>query len=408
LRQIYAEAQELRAHSRYEDALQRHLWLHRHALETDPGYSAVRLSFWLSDWAELGRHYPKAKQALMEIRDHDTQELAAGRGHLDMFMDVDRIDAYLQDEAATLALFKRIEQSDPQLAKQCAPLMNTGAGTSAVSQAPKERQPSDATAISQKGWRERFEAAYRLQDGELVKHIQPPYVPERLEYYRNVDTAQAQAIPEPPNYFTFHQNDQALREWGCGFIGSDRHTLYRVLRDVFKLKRYDIEGSAVLLDLSFEGDWTLREETETKALLAVLETVLRAETKRNIHFEKRAVEREVIVAKGAIRSASERDESIRIYAENSSDTGGGGGSGDLGEFLAHVGDRLGVPFVNEVTGGEQKGIAWENHMDANYVDMGPRLDEFTAKVLKNLAAQTGLSFTREKRRVEVWFVSEQQ
>ena len=125
LQQIYAEAQELRAHGRYEEALQRHLWLHHHALETDPGYSAVRLSFWLADWAELARRYPNAKQALMEIRDLDTQELSADRGHLDLFMDVDRINAYFQDEAATLALFKQIEQSDPQLAKQCAIVMES-------------------------------------------------------------------------------------------------------------------------------------------------------------------------------------------------------------------------------------------------------------------------------------------
>src|SRR5260221_6412353 len=78
---IYAEAQELREHGRYEEALQRHLWLHQHGLESDPAYSGVRLSFWLSDWLELARRYPKAKQALIEIRDRDTSTLAAGRGY---------------------------------------------------------------------------------------------------------------------------------------------------------------------------------------------------------------------------------------------------------------------------------------------------------------------------------------
>ncbi|MBI5773656.1 MAG: serine/threonine protein kinase [Verrucomicrobia bacterium] len=123
LGQISNEAQELRLRGRYEEALQRHLWLHQHALESDPSFSAVRLSFWLADWLELARRYPRAKQALLEIRDHKSRELAAGRGHFDLFMDVANINHYLQDEAATRTLLKAIEQTDPALAKQCAPVI---------------------------------------------------------------------------------------------------------------------------------------------------------------------------------------------------------------------------------------------------------------------------------------------
>ncbi len=119
VRQIFADAQDLQQRGQYEAALQRHLWLHNHGLEVQPSSSAVRRSFWLADWSELARRYPKAKQALLEIRDQKTRELAAGRGHFDLFMDVNSINSYLQDDAATLALFKQIEQSDPQLAKQC-------------------------------------------------------------------------------------------------------------------------------------------------------------------------------------------------------------------------------------------------------------------------------------------------
>jgi predicted Ser/Thr protein kinase len=124
LQQILSEAQALTAGGKYEESLQRHLWFHRHALEFDPGMSAVRLSFALSYWTELARRYPKAKQALIEIRDHDASEVRAGRGYFDLFMEVESINGCLQDEAATLALFKVIEREDPQLANQCAPLMD--------------------------------------------------------------------------------------------------------------------------------------------------------------------------------------------------------------------------------------------------------------------------------------------
>ena len=88
---------------------------------------------------------------------------------------------------------------------------------------------------AQDGWRARFEAVYLLDDGELVKHIRPPFIPERTTFYRNEESLreQARAIPEPPNYFTFYQSDRKIQNWGLGFIASNRHTLYYVLRHVF-------------------------------------------------------------------------------------------------------------------------------------------------------------------------------
>ncbi|MGA2615986.1 MAG: protein kinase [Thermoguttaceae bacterium] len=266
-------------------------------------------------------------------------------------------------------------------------------------------------------WLLRFQAAYRLNDGELVRHIRPPYLPERTQYCLNEGTSRHLALQVPPclpNYITFHQNDKGVRQWGCGFGGSHKHTLRGALQDVSRLMRYEIQGPDDLLKLALEGDWTVREGVNTKALLGALQKTLRSETKRNIHFEQRAVQREVIVARGRAKAGAGSSKSILIYAEDSSDDGAGGGSGDMGEFLANVGDLLGIPLVNELKGDEAQAhdepqrISWEYHRDADYARMGQRRDELTGKVLKNLATQTGLSFSREQRSVEIWFVSEQQ
>ena len=85
------------------------------------------MSFWLSDWAELAHRFPKAKQALIEIRDQKTRELVAGRGDFGLFIEVDRINSCIHEDAAALALFKQIEGSNPELAKQCAPLVEEAA-----------------------------------------------------------------------------------------------------------------------------------------------------------------------------------------------------------------------------------------------------------------------------------------
>ncbi len=116
---ILSDAKDLMEKGQYEEALQRQLWYFNHALEYDQGQVGVRLSFALSQWMELGRRYPKAKQALIEIRDRDARALADGQGNSGLFADVSNINRELQDEDATYALFKTIREQDPQLAQQC-------------------------------------------------------------------------------------------------------------------------------------------------------------------------------------------------------------------------------------------------------------------------------------------------
>jgi hypothetical protein len=116
---VLTEARDLANKGRYEDALQRHIWYHNHALEYDPAQGGARLSFALSDWMELARKFPKAKQALEEIRDRDTRGFAEGRGDFTLFQDVRAINGFLQAEDETVALFEKLVQRDRALASQC-------------------------------------------------------------------------------------------------------------------------------------------------------------------------------------------------------------------------------------------------------------------------------------------------
>jgi hypothetical protein len=118
MQKIRDEVKTLMEQDLCEEALQRQIWYFNHALQYGE-VNPVRLSFGIMNWAELGRRYPKAKQALIEIRDRDTQEFAEGRGYFDLFMDVHSLNQYLGEDEATYSLFKRIEQSDPPLARQC-------------------------------------------------------------------------------------------------------------------------------------------------------------------------------------------------------------------------------------------------------------------------------------------------
>lgn len=116
---VVDEAKVLIEKGDYEAALQRHLWYHNHALEYDPNLRGVRLSFALNQWTELARRYPKAKNAMMEVRDSGARELMSGRGGSGLFQDLVAINDQWGKQASTLELFKKLDAHQPALAKQC-------------------------------------------------------------------------------------------------------------------------------------------------------------------------------------------------------------------------------------------------------------------------------------------------
>ena len=107
------EVRDLIASGQYDDALQRCLTFHD---QYKAGGALIPL---LSDWVELGRRYPKAREALIEIRDHDVHEFTAGRGYADLFSEINSINGILHQDDATYHLFMLIRDQDPDLAQQC-------------------------------------------------------------------------------------------------------------------------------------------------------------------------------------------------------------------------------------------------------------------------------------------------
>ncbi len=123
LQAILSAAKEHNANNRYEESLQHHLWYHNHALEYEPeAQRGVRLSFALSDWAALGRKYPKARQALLEIRDRDLHEFAQGRGSAALFKDIAAINEQWGYYSTTCRLFRYLKDQQPELARRCYPV----------------------------------------------------------------------------------------------------------------------------------------------------------------------------------------------------------------------------------------------------------------------------------------------
>jgi serine/threonine protein kinase len=117
--QFRQETANLIGRGRYEEALQRCLWYHQNALAIDPAQAGVRLSFALEQWGQLARLYPKARQAMAEVRDRAVREFSAGGGSFALFQEVEALNQQLGDAEATRTLFESIRKQNPDLAQQC-------------------------------------------------------------------------------------------------------------------------------------------------------------------------------------------------------------------------------------------------------------------------------------------------
>ena len=106
---------------RYDDALREHLWFHENALAVDPALYGVRLSFALSDWAQLAQIYQPALNALLQTRDMKRDALLHGTEVRALFHDLASINQYLRQERETYELFRHLDATTPTFAADCAP-----------------------------------------------------------------------------------------------------------------------------------------------------------------------------------------------------------------------------------------------------------------------------------------------
>jgi hypothetical protein len=102
LRQLSNNASEDMQNKDYPMALAKRVWFHQHALEVDEHYFAVRLSFGLMAWAELGEVYPPAKTLLRYLANNAKSRLMNDPTH-----------AYplIHEYVATNRALERTEQS---------------------------------------------------------------------------------------------------------------------------------------------------------------------------------------------------------------------------------------------------------------------------------------------------------
>jgi hypothetical protein len=84
-----------------------------------PTRSGVRFSRAISDWADLARSHPPAREALLAVRAEAADRLRSG-GSMDDFSEVATISARLDDPGFPVELFAELDERSPETATACA------------------------------------------------------------------------------------------------------------------------------------------------------------------------------------------------------------------------------------------------------------------------------------------------
>ena len=190
-------------------------------------------------------------------------------------------------------------------------------------------------------------------------------------------------------------------------------TLDSVLQSVLELRSYQFEGAKDVLSIRAPGDWILRPEASETQRLQALQEILRREVGRDIRCELQQLEREVIVAKGTYElhrdPRARRANDVYMYSDVfDANDGAGGGSGSWDKFLQTLGSRIGRRVLDETAGPKPGALAWAHHRSSD-LSRDPEGSARSTKLdllLANLSRQTSVTFTRERRTVPVWVITE--
>ena len=109
-----AFARTLQEKGKPEEALKEYLWCFDEGATHDPSFVGVRLSFLLSDIAQMGQDYPPALAALRQRRDNARKDILADKEVSSRAMDFAAINSALEKAADTLALYDQLKKEKPK------------------------------------------------------------------------------------------------------------------------------------------------------------------------------------------------------------------------------------------------------------------------------------------------------
>ncbi len=278
-------------------------------------------------------------------------------------------------------------------------------------------------------YEERFKEVYQLKEGEVLRHIPPSLAEPRIKIdqisrsLRQLKREGSQIMPRTATGEKERKNQESyytMFSWDGKIIRDNRPiftggvSLKTAFERIIGLSKFQYDIPNTLVSIEIPGDWVVRKGSSKQQQLRALERIVQSYTKRPIRFERRQIEREVIVARGKFQfkplSGTFDDSWIHVFSDklDPDERGGGTLHSSLDRFLNQrlAVTQLNQQVVNLTESSDNVVHNYGTHMSA-YLGKIPDGSERDAKLdllLGNLARQTSITFTKERRKVDVWYV----
>jgi thiol-disulfide isomerase/thioredoxin len=269
--------------------------------------------------------------------------------------------------------------------------------------------------------KELAEHGYALADSQSLKRIAPPFPEARSQWYRTANPTPHKHMPDGPDAVYFQWHNGELRNLGMSFGGP---SLQSILESVAGFYPQFIESPAAIREREIPGDWIVRANAKPATIVADLQSILNDELQLGVRVLVAEIERDAYVLRGRYRFAPlpgypaedvtqltdrrARTDPIQVFGDELvPNSGAGGGMGDFDEFCRWLGRWIDAPVISEA---EQlpREVSWRLHELSPATAADRARSHSPDLVLPNIARQTGLEFAREKRRVQLLLIEEEQ
>ncbi len=264
---------------------------------------------------------------------------------------------------------------------------------------PQPQEPAIDPALAE------FRRVYRLDPGQVIKRIPPPFAPWRAVEVEGRYPFLKENREQRGTLTTliYRDRDGTLIDPSMVFgapTDPGRWLVY-LLGSVAGSPEQDVAGAADLLKTPIQGDWVVSATATPEQLVTAFEVILRTECKLPIRLTLQTTERDVIVARGRWQPLPLiiGDESIQLYGASLTLKEGGGGTGDLAKFFEWVGTFVEphCHIISEVENPPRAEFSWHLNFRSPMSTQTTREDRGDTIVLRHVAEQTGLTFTTERR-----------
>lgn len=262
---------------------------------------------------------------------------------------------------------------------------------------PPAPQPYPADA----SWRPAIERAYGLGQGQVLKQVLSPPVPERAAFCRATIPMFQTPASVPPltagDRFVFEWDGPTASAQWSGMFQSDPAVL-GLLTSIAHVDVWDADPDSVPIGMRMPGDWVVRRGSTDRQRMDALAAILSTRIGRPVRFERRTVPRDVIVVSGTYRYAplpGMPGDGSTVLRGTQIDSAAWEQRVDP-NTLAYLLDALAMmkdePIVDDA------GVRGQR---VTFRSMSQQFDDADL-MTADLAHQTGLTFTPTRRPVDSW------